>query len=243
MANDPAEPPLKATEVLSGDSDWWEVFQQSLPTLVGPEHLLGLNIGLRHLWAALYKAHSEFRTGKHLDGAYLSLLAVIEFLALFDPTRTDGLSIPLNALESALAALDEGIIEPILRPVRPPQAGRVREPTLRQEFLGMAVYTVRRLCDFGYSVGQAQRVVADDLKQIGVKPARGGGAISQRIIKLWCEKISEDVGCRGTPAWRFHALMVDERNKALDKMPPGDAITFLRGRLRVSAMAFGQIST
>jgi hypothetical protein len=241
MPGDQKGPPSQSLDAPSNETDWWEIFHRTVPDIFGVEDLRGINIGLQYLWRALRNGHRKFKDGRQLDVVYLSLIGVIEFLALFQPVRTEGLSIPLNALESALWALDEGIVEPILKPVRPAPTGRAKESELRQEFVGMVVYVAHRLRDFGFSAAKAEKIVAEDLRAVGVKTARGGRPVSWRTVKLWGEKVSQDVGCKGTSARRFRALMADSRNEALDSAPPLEAAQLLRSRLRVSAREFGQI--
>ena len=89
---------------------------RTLPEVLGPEDLPKLNEGLRYLFEER-QAQAEFRAGNHLDGAYLSLLAVKFFLALFRTTGFDGLAMPLLALESALWELDEESVDKAKREV------------------------------------------------------------------------------------------------------------------------------
>jgi hypothetical protein len=164
------------------DADWWEVFRgDPLPALVEIENLPALNVGLRYLWLELQRAQSEFNSGKRLSGAYASLIAVIAFLSLFRAARIGGLGVPLHALESALWALDEGIVEPILKPVGTSKGGRHRASVLRHEFKGMTAYVVTRLAGFVSSRSEAEKLVAADLAGIAVRPDRGCATPSPAI--------------------------------------------------------------
>jgi hypothetical protein len=212
---------------------------RTLPNVLGPEHLPKLNEGLRYLFEELGQAQAEFRAGNHLNGAYLSLLAVKFFLALFRTTGVEGLAMPLLALESALWALDEGITEPLLRPARRAKSGRPRASPLRQEFIGMVAYTVRRLRDFGHSTSEAYTMVASDLDHIGVKGDRGSDRISQRTVRYWCEKVSEDVGRREAAAKGYAALLIDPSSITFDRMKPEAATELIRQRLINAAEGLG----
>jgi hypothetical protein len=221
------------------EREWWRLLQEPLPETVGPEHLPALNIGLQHLWAELRQAQSEYRAGRESTGAYLSLIAVGAFLSLFGATWTEGLGMPLSALESALWALDEGIVEPILTPPRPAKAGRAPSSALKQELRGAAVYVLRRLMDFGLSRSAAEQAVADDLRRIGVRPdrGRGPGRLTRSAVRAWCEEVAADIGRRRTATRRYRLLLADPTNKALDGMPADDAVKLLRHRLIAFAAA------
>ena len=97
------------TEAHLHDEDCWFVATEDIPSL---------NTALSQLMAGLRQAQSEFAGGEQLNGAYSSITTVIAFLSRFVPVREEGLFVPLAALESALWALDEGIVEPILKPPR-----------------------------------------------------------------------------------------------------------------------------
>ena len=187
----------------------------------------------------LREAQSEFAKGNHLDGAYRALLAVSAFLSLFGPVKQEGLSTPLAALESALWALDEGVVEPILKPTRRARSGRARSSVLYQELKGAAVYVVHRLHRLGLEQKKARAIVAAELRSIGVKPDRGSGEITARTIRWWCEEVAADVGRQGVAARRSHALLSHPGNKALENMPREAAKSYLRSRLRFFITTIG----
>src|SRR6266850_7315941 len=83
------------------DTGAWLGAIGTLPEVLGLGDLPKLNEGLRYLFKELRQAQAEFRGGKQLDGAYLSLCAVYAFLTLFRPTGVEGLAVPLSALENA----------------------------------------------------------------------------------------------------------------------------------------------
>src|ERR1700722_17954276 len=132
------------------DNDEWRAALGTLPEVLGPADLETLNEGLRYLFKELREAQTAFVGGSHLDGVYSALVAIYAFVSLFRAASTEGLMVPLMELESALWALDEGVTEPLLRPVRRAKAGRPKASQLRQEFLGTVAYTVQQLREVGY---------------------------------------------------------------------------------------------
>jgi hypothetical protein len=222
------------------EEDWWSLQREPFPEFIRRTDLPRLNLALKYLWTELREAEAEFGAGRHLDGAYLSLIASIAFLSLFKPVGQEGLFAPMAALESALWALDEGVVEPILKPPRRAKTGRVRSSALYQELKGAAVYVVRRLCDLGYRQSNALKVVAADLRRIGVKPDRGSGEITSRTVRWWCEDVAADMGYHGLAAKRCRVLLSHPANKVLGQMPPEDAKLLLRSRLSFFANAIGR---
>ena len=116
------------------DNEVWYSALGSLPEVLGPADLPKLNEGLRYLFKELRDAQATFIRGNDLDIVYLSLVAVYAFMSLFQTVGTDDLMLPLMALESALWALDEGVTEPLLRPVRQAKAGRPRASNCGKSF-------------------------------------------------------------------------------------------------------------
>jgi hypothetical protein len=223
-----------------GDLSEWISVIGTLPDVVGPKDLPKLNEGLRYLLKELREAQAEFVAGNPADGTYLSLVAVYAFVSLFRSVSIEGLALPLDALESALWALDEGIVEPVLRPARRAGPGRQRAPNLRQQLKGAAVWTVHRLRGLGYSLPDAHSAVAADLERVGVKPDRGSGKMSARVVRGWCEDVAEDVGRHQAAAQRFQALTTNPRSAVFDRMPREAAVMVLRARLRYAALAVGE---
>jgi hypothetical protein len=219
------------------DEDWWSIAAEPLPESIAAQDVPRLNIALRYLWAELRQAQSEFADGVQLNGAYSSLVAAIAFLSLFGPVRGEGLFVPLAALESALWALGEGVVEPIFKPPQPAKTGRARSPDLHQQLKGATAYVVRRLCDLGHARSEAWKVVAADLRHIGVKPDRGTGHVTARTVRGWCEEVAADIGCHGTAAKRYHQLLAHPANKVPDRISPEEAKSWLRSRLRLFATA------
>jgi hypothetical protein len=221
------------------DEDWWSIAAEPLPESVAAGDVPRLNTAFRHLWAELKKAQFDFADGNHLTGAYLSLVAVSAFLSLFGPVRQEGLSVPLAALENALWALDEGVVQPILKPARRARSGRARSSVLYQELKGTAVYVVHRLHSLGVEQKEARAIVKTELRHIGVKPDRGSGEITARTIRGWCDEVAADVGRYGTAAQRCYLLLSHPANRLLDDMPLEAAKSWLRSRLRFFVTTIG----
>jgi len=224
------------------EGEAWARSLGTLPEMLGPDDLPKLNVGLRFLFKELREAQTAFSGGNQVDGVYSALVAVYAFLSLFRPVSIEALAMPLSALESALWALDEGITEPLFKPVRRAKGGRPRASQLRQEFIGTVAYTVRRLCDFGCPLSKAHTEVATDLKRVGAKTDRGSNQITARTVRGWCDEVSEDVGRHSAAARCYDGLMADRRTAAFGRLPPEVAIKALRQRLVYAARALGVAS-
>jgi hypothetical protein len=221
------------------DKDVWHAAVGTLPEVLGRADLPKLNEGLRYLFKDLRNAQAEFVGGRHPDGVYLALVAIYAFVSLFRAVTTEGLMAPLMELENALWALDEGIVEPLLKPARRAKAGRPRTSQLRQEFLGAVAYTVQQLREFGYSLPEAHSAVADDLNRVGAKPDRGSGRFTPRTVRDWCERVAEDVGCHLPAAQKYAALSADPRSATIRQKPPEAAARLVRQQLVRSAVLLG----
>jgi hypothetical protein len=221
------------------DNDVWYAAQGTLPEVLRPPDLPKLNEGLRYLFKELREAQAAYVGGSRPDGVYFALVAINAFVSLFRAVGTEGLIAPLMELESALWALDEGVTEPLLKPVRRAKPGRQRAAQLRQEFLGMVAYTVKKLCDFGCPQSEARKAVADDLNRVGTEPDRGSGQVTPRTVRDWCERVSEDFGRHSPAAQRYDALMADPRTAALGRMPAETAAHLLRRQLVRAAKLLG----
>jgi len=229
----------RGARVNNHDEDWWSVAAEPLPESVAAGEVARLNIAFWHLWAERREAQFEFAHGNRLTGAYLSLVAMTAFLSLFSPVRQEGLSMPLAELEGALWALDEGVVQPILKPARRARTGRARSSVLYQELKGTAVYVAHRLHSLGLEQNEARKMVGAELRQMGVRPDRGSGDITARTIRGWCEEVAADVGRYGAAAQRCDALLSHPANKALENMPREVAKSRLLSRLRFFVTTIG----
>jgi hypothetical protein len=112
------------------------------------------------------------------------------FLIQFEPVLTEGLHVPLMSLHSALLALDQNNVEPILKPTK--RMGHPASSPRRNALIGIAVGAARRLEWTGLSPMDANKAVATKLNALGVKPTRGKGDIdiTADTLRRWREKIS-----------------------------------------------------
>jgi hypothetical protein len=84
-----------------------------------------------------------------------------KFLRNFPDVVDGGLHIPLGKLEDALLSLDDGLVPPLLRPVK--RGGRVRAPAMRECEKGTAAFTVARLIATGVPKSNALEKVCPGL--------------------------------------------------------------------------------
>src|SRR3954453_13667676 len=124
-------------------------------------------------------------------------------------------------MESALMALDGGIIEPLLR--HTPLVGRGANSRDRDLVISAAVVAVHQLTWTGMHLFEAHKAVAGILHKAGFKKSRHNPHIEPRTGRGWCEKIAEDVG-RHTERARFVGDMLRDKDRvAFSSMPRPDA--------------------
>jgi hypothetical protein len=200
-----------------------------LPEAVAENDLDTLKSGLRHLFADLRCADELYRKkgDNGRAGASAALGACWRFVMLFKGPLGEGLHVPILNLHASLQALDHNLVEPILRPI--PCSGRAPSSDARAALRGCAAGTVQRLLQTGLKSQDANLAVANKLCQLGIRPERGSGEITDRTVRTWCEEVASDVGRHGTAAEvyesmftsaevdRFSALPVDQaRSHALN---------------------------
>jgi hypothetical protein len=190
-----------------------------------------LNEGLAWLFGELREGHNLFRIGTDggREGAVVEIKAITAFLMLFRAVDKENLIAPLAMLANALMALNSNVVEPMLRPV--PRSGRPPASAGRQSLQGVAVYTVRRLQEFGVDDKSSRSIVAKELRMLGIKPHRGSGNTTARTIREWREAILADVGHHSDAAKTLDGLLTDTDNKKLDKLPREKAIEGLLNKL------------
>jgi hypothetical protein len=135
-------------------------------------------------------------------------------LCKFPTSAAKALVAPLAALFDALMNLDDLRTQPMLHAAH--KSGRARAGAIRESHKGAAAFTVSRLRVAGMSRDEALGAVAKALRRVGFVPSRGRNPrFTARTIRGWCEKVAEDVGCRGEAAQTCRLL--DERVR----MPEG----------------------
>jgi hypothetical protein len=163
---------------------------RDLPEKIAPADLEALNEAL----AALFQ---ELRFARGLPpgetngrpSVLVALGAAWRFLMQFAPVLAETLHVPLMGLHSALLALNENNVEPILRPSK--RTGRAASSPRRYALIGIAVGAARRLEWTGLSPKDANKAVATKLNALGVKPTRGKGGVTPDTLRRWRDKINE----------------------------------------------------
>jgi len=121
------------------------------------------------------------------SGATVALSAVWQFLMQFEPVLAERLHVPLMNLHSALLALNQNNVEPILRPTK--RTGRARSSPRRNALIGIAVGAAQRLEWTGLSAADVNKAVAAKLAALGIKPTRGNGVVTADTLRRWREQI------------------------------------------------------
>jgi hypothetical protein len=203
----------------------------SLPEAVAEGDLDTLNSGLRFLFADLRSAqrlyHEEGDNGR--AGTSAALGAVWRFVVLFKVPLAETLHVPILNLHSSLQGLENNLVEPILKPV--PRLGRAPSSDARAALKGCVAGTVERISRTGLSRQDANLAVAEQLRELGVRPERGLGDVTDDTVRHWCDEVATDVGRHGTAANvydsmftpaevdRFSALPLDQaRSRALGSL-------------------------
>lgn len=122
------------------------------------------------------------------QGAVVALRAAWKFLMQFESVLAETLHVPLLNLSSALLALNENNVEPILRPTK--RSGRAASSPRRYALIGIAVGAVMRLEWTGHLPANANRAVARKLNTLGIKPTRGKNGVTADTLRRWREQIN-----------------------------------------------------
>ncbi len=153
-----------------------------------------INDVLAALFVDLRKASQRYKNKDFSDrnATLIALGAASRFLMQFRAALDEQLHLPLMNLSSALIALSNNDVAPILKPTltAAPKGGRALAAADRQWLIGVAVGTVGRLRWTGLRDREAQKVVAATLVRLGITPARGTGQITARTVKEWCDRVS-----------------------------------------------------
>ncbi len=161
----------------------------SLPEKIGPADLEALNQALGALFVELRFAHGlpPGETHGRLS-AVVTLRAAWGFLIRFEPVLAESLHVPLMSLHSALLALNENNIEPILKPIK--RTGRATSSPRRYALIGIAVGATQRLEWIGLSPADANKAVATKLNALSIKPTRGKNCVTADTLRRWREQIN-----------------------------------------------------
>jgi hypothetical protein len=195
----------------------------SLPEAVAENDLDTLNLGLHCLFADLRGAQKLYREkgDNGRAGASAALGACWRFVMLFKGPLGEGLHVPILNLHASLQALDHGLVEPIFRPI--PCSGRAPSSDARAALRGCAASTVQRLLQTGLKSRDANLTVANKLSQLGIRPERGSGEITDRTVRTWCEEVASDVGRHGTAAKVYESMFTSAEVDRFSALPVDQA--------------------
>lgn len=161
----------------------------SLPEKIGPADLEALNQALGALFDELRFARGLPPGETHGRlGAVVALRAAWGFLMQFEPALAESLHVPLMSLHSALLALNENNIEPILKPIT--RTGRATSSPRRYALIGITVGTTQRLEWTGLSPADANKAVATRLNALSIKPTRGKNGVTADTLRRWREQMN-----------------------------------------------------
>jgi hypothetical protein len=178
MATDPPEPET------AGD------LPGGLPEKIGPADLEALNRALAALFGELRFARK--RPPGKTDGrlaAVVALSAAWRFLVSFELVLQEGLHVPLLNLNSALLALNENNVEPILKPTK--RIGRAISSPRYYALIGNAVGAAQQLELTRLRPAQANKAIANKLSALDIKPTRGKNDVTAGTVRRWRERIDE----------------------------------------------------
>jgi hypothetical protein len=191
----------------------------SLPEAVAEKDLDTLNRGLDCLFADLRRAQKLYREkgDNGRAGASAALGACWRFVMLFEGPLAESLHAPILNLHSSLQALDCNLVTPMLKPV--PRDGRAFSDDARAALKGCAAATVQRLLRTGLKSQDANLAVANRLSQLGIRPERGSGEITDRTVRTWCEEVARDVGRHGTAAQMYDSMFTSAEVDRFSALP------------------------
>jgi len=163
--------------------------RRPLPEKIEPAHLGALNQALAALFEGLRSARNLPPGETHGRlGAAVALGTVWGFLIRFEAALAEGLHVPILSLHSALLALNENNVEPILKPTK--RTGRATSSPRRFALIGIAVGAAQQLEWTGLSPMDANKAVAAKLNALGVTPTRGKGGVTADTLRRWREKVN-----------------------------------------------------
>jgi hypothetical protein len=228
----------------------------SLPEKIERANLEALNKALAALFDGLRFA-SNLAPGeaRGRQGAVVALRAAWKFLMQFESVRAETLHVPLLTLSSALLALNENNIEPILMPRK--RSGRAASSPRRYALIGIAVGAAQRLEWVGLSPADANKAVTTKLNNLGIKPTRGKNGVTADTLRRWREQISvvrpllppqsqleprnigaEDIGWINA-ATNADNMLTEEWRGKIAALPPTDARRFILSALKESIQQMG----
>jgi len=203
--------------------DFLKRYAGALPETIAEGDLETLNSGLVFLFAWLRDARRLY--DEEGDGgraaAFTALGAMGQFIMLFKLPLAELLHMPILNLQTAMAALEENNVLPILKPVA--RRGRAPSSHVHATLKGHAAGTVRRLVEKGLGRREAHQTVAKLLKQLSIRPERGSGSVTATTVRNWQDEVSSDVGRRGTAAMMHDSMFSPLEQQSFSAMPQDQA--------------------
>ncbi len=210
--DDPSIAPVDTAAV-----EFLDKMHGTLQELITTRDLETLNAGLSFFFSDLRRARELFQQseGHGRSGAIKALGAMWRFIALFKEPLAECLHVPILRLQSELRALDQNTVSPILRPVG--ERGRGSSTDARAALIGRAAGAVAQLVEAGLARPEARTWVAKALVELGVRPERGSGEMTERTVREWCERVDADVGRHEAAATVYDGMFTaDERQTFAD---------------------------
>jgi hypothetical protein len=158
------------------------------------------------------------RGGKDREAAIQVVSAASRFIARFERDTDADLTASFLSLESALMALDKGVVEPLLK--RTVSRGRGWNSADREFVIGAAVIAVQHLRWAGLTAAQAHSAVAHTLHKAGFRAGRGSRPVEPRTVRHWCAQVAEDVGRHTQLARYVNDMLLDEDRTAIQARRP-----------------------
>jgi hypothetical protein len=187
---------------LPAGADFFERFNGTLPEVITQSNLPTLNAALFLLFARLREVRRLYHeTENDRLAICMALGAYYRFIDLFQKPLAECLHTPIVDLISALEGLENNSVSPIVQPIR--HRGRSHSSSARETLRGLVAATVRRLQEANLSAKDAHQAVARQLNQLGLRPERGSGRISEHTVKNWCNEVSGDVGRHGVASLMY----------------------------------------
>lgn len=199
----------------------------TLPEIIGDSDLDTLNSALGFLFAHLREARRQFEQEGDAGrfAAFTALAAYWMFVVVFKTPLAESLEVPILRLQAALAALDNNLVEPIVKPAR--RRGRAPSSPTYATLRGHAAGSVKQLVGAGLSRREAHEAVAKQLSYLGVHPERGSGDVTAATVRNWCDEVASDVGRHGPAAQFFDSMFAPEEQRRLSELPKERAKSFV----------------
>jgi hypothetical protein len=224
--------PETAHPQCSANLDFAKRMAGTLPEAIRSKDLEVLNPGLEFFFADLRAARRE---SNQRHGAIIAVGALMRFIVLFKTPLSELLHVPAQVLHEALLSLDDNIVKTSLEPTK--KRGRSRSSIAREALKGHVAAAAQRLLQAGMSTTGAHRLIAKELKKLGVKPERGSGDLTATTVGHWCDNVAEDVTRTGGAAHIYDSIFTEDEVKRFKALPSDQArkalaLTSLAGFVR-----------